>query len=150
MKQVKWIVGNKLRLVIPLESETVTPDGRVTTPYEPPVGSSVKVVLVSRYGRCCEYKPEMDGNRAIITDNGELPAGDYDVEINVTEPGGTRRRSRWPQILQICPTNEAVLQEWNEFAQPATEVLTSAIFFFAKGDKGDSFNYKIIDNIIDL
>ena len=134
---IKWIFGNALKLALPLQKVTVTPEGKVTEDYNVPAGSIVKIYLQSPFLKE-EFTPTIeDGNVAVFEDDGTLPVGHYSVTIEVTEPNGTNRRSKWPWVVIIYDNNTAVLDAFDDFPDYAEgEVIESAVFYFAEGPQG--------------
>ncbi len=138
MAEVKWIRGNKLRLSIPLQKVTVSQDGKVTEDYIVPQDAVVAVLLNGTYKKH-ELSAVVNDNILVVEDNGTLNAGIYAVEIIITESDGTRLRSQWPDMVHIYNDNTAVLDEFEDFPDYANgQVLEAAVFYFAKGDKGDN------------
>jgi hypothetical protein len=136
---IKWIFGNALKLALPLQKVTVTPEGKVTEDYDVPAGSIVKIYLQSPFLKE-EFTPTIkDGNVAVFEDDGTLPVGHYSVTIEVTEPDGTPRRSKWPWVVIIYDNNTAVLDAFDDFPDYAEgEVIESAVFYFAEGPQGET------------
>jgi len=139
--KIIWVMGNRQPLIIPMEQEIIPQEGDpYTEDFYPAEDDVVKVTLIGAY-RPFVYTPEVDGHLLILTDNGTLPKGLYGVQITVTGANGeTRLRSFWDQQIVVTEKNNSVLKEWDEFKdQPVTA--RAAVFFFAKGDKGDPFEY---------
>ena len=137
-----WVMGNRQQLIIPMEQEIIPAEGDpYTEDFYPAEDDVVKVTLTGAY-RPYIYTPEIDGHLLILTDPGTLPKGLYGVQITVTGANGeTRLRSFWDQQIVVTEKNNSVLKEWDEFKdQPVTA--RAAVFFFAKGDKGDPFTYQ--------
>lgn len=138
--KVYWVRGNTQTLLIPLEKEVMTPQEEIVPePYYPAEGSEIIVRLVGQYNKY-SYTPQVDGNLLLITDNGGIGRGCYSVEILVTNPDGTHDRSMWENQVVVTDSNASVLQEWDEFKEQDVKA-RAALFFFAKGDKGDPFTY---------
>lgn len=132
--KVYWVAGNTQPLLIPLEQEVIGVDNEIVAePYYPAEGSTVTVNLVGKYNKR-SYTPQIDGNLLLITDNGTIGAGAYDVEVLVENPDGTRHRSLWTNQVVVTKQNDSVLQEWDEFKLLDVKA-RAALFFFAKGDK---------------
>ncbi len=128
-----WVRGNKQPLLIPLEQEVIRQDGEmIIEPYYPEGGATVNVYLVSRKKKY-HFRPTVDGNLLSITDNGNIPAGCYGLEVTVINEDDTPFRSYWPDQVVVTDSNPSVLQEWNEFKQQGVQA-RAALFFFAKGD----------------
>ena len=139
--RIYWVRGNTQELLIPLEQEIVPQEGEVeVVPYYPDAEATVQVRLVGKY-RKLSYTPTVDGNLLRLTENATLPSGVYGVEVVVENPDGTRYRSLWDNQIVVTDQNDSVLQEWDEFRQLDVSA-RAAVFFFAKGDKGDPFTYQ--------
>ena len=134
-------MGNRQQLIIPMEQEVIPQEGDpYTEDFYPAEDDVVKVTLTGAY-RPYIYTPEVDGHLLILTDNGTLPKGLYGVQITVVGANGeTRLRSFWDQQIIVTEKNNSVLQEWDEFKEQDVKA-RAAVFFFAKGDKGDAFTY---------
>ena len=138
--KIYWVRGNTQPLLIPLEQEIVPQEGEIQTiPYYPAEGSTVTVSFMGRF-RNYQYTPIVDGNLLRVTDAGKLLAGCYGVAVDVVNPDGSRYHSMWENQIVVTTANDSVLQEWDEFKQQEVKA-RAAIFFFAKGDKGDAFTY---------
>jgi len=141
-EKIIWVMGNRQSVIIPMEQEVIPVEGDpYTEDFYPAEGDVVKVTLTGAY-RPFIYTPEVDGHLLILTDNGTLPKGLYGVQITVVGANGeTRLRSFWDHQIVVTEKNNSVLKEWDEFKdQPVTA--RAAVFFFAKGDKGDPFTYE--------
>lgn len=139
--KIYWVRGNTQELLIPLEQEIVPEEGEIQVePYYPAEGATVTVCLVGKYKKYT-YTPTIDGNLLRFTESGTIPAGVYGVEILVNNPDGTQYRSLWENQIIVTNANDSVLQEWDEFKQLDVKA-RAALFFFAKGDKGDAFTYE--------
>ena len=139
--KIYWVRGNTQELLIPLEQEIVPQEGDIeVVPYYPDQDATVTVHLVGKY-RKMSYTPQVDGNILRFTENGTIPAGVYGVEVLVNNPDGTQYRSLWENQIVVTNANDSVLQEWDEFKQQDIKA-RAALFFFAKGDKGDAFTYE--------
>lgn len=141
-EKIIWVMGNRQSVIIPMEREVIPEEGNpYTDDFYPAEGDVVKVVLTGSY-RPYIYTPEVDGNLLIVTDNGTLPKGLYGVQITVTGSNGeTRLRSFWDQQIVVTERNNSVLKEWDEFKKQDVKA-RAAVFFFAKGDKGEPFTYQ--------
>lgn len=141
-EKIIWVEGNKQQVIIPMECEVIPEEGDpYTEDFYPAEDDVVKVALTGRY-RSYIYTPEVDGNLLIVTDNGTLPKGLYGVQITVVGSNGeTRLRSFWDQQIVVTERNNSVLKEWDEFKKQDVKA-RAAVFFFAKGDKGDAFTYQ--------
>jgi hypothetical protein len=139
-KKVYWVYGNTQTLLIPLEQEVMTEQEQIeAVPYYPDANALVTVNLVGRIKKY-SYTPTVDGNLLRITDTGTLPTGCYGVEVVVVNPDQSQYRSQWDCQVVVTTSNDPVLQEWDEFKEKDVEA-RAALFFFAKGDKGDAFTY---------
>ena len=138
-EKIIWVMGNRQQLIIPMEQEVIPEVGDpYTEDFYPAEDDVVKVTLTGAY-RPYIYTPEVDGHLLILTDNGALPNGLYGVQITVVGTNGeTRLRSFWDQQIVVTEKNNSVLKEWDEFKQQNVQA-RAAVFFFAKGDKGDAF-----------
>ena len=129
-KKIKWVQGNTQSAAIPLEEEVqeASIEG-----YIPPEGSDIKVRLSGRYQKF-DYIPTLiDGSVLTITDDAQIPVGEYGVEVFITEPNGRKLHSRWNNVICVTPTNDGVLQEFDEFLQDETLTVDPCVFYFAKG-----------------
>lgn len=141
-EKIIWVMGNRQQLIIPMEQEVIPQEGDpYTEDFYPAEDDVVKVTLTGAY-RPYIYTPKVDGHLLILTDNGTLPKGLYGVQITVVGANGeTRLRSFWDQQIIVTEKNNSVLKEWDEFKEQAIQA-RAAVFFFAKGDKGDAFTYE--------
>ena len=139
-KAIPWVQGNPLTLRIPLEKVIITPEGTQTTDYVPQEGDEVVVKLKSER-KTYDYTPEIEGNIAIITDESRLLIGLYAVEVTVTEAEGAKRRSYYPQVIQVVGSTPEMLGAFDDF--PVTEGIvldTPGIFFdFGGGGTVDAY-----------
>ena len=140
-QNIIWVKGNAQPLIIPLEQEVVTQEGKTTEDFYPEAGSVIKVNLCGKYEKYELENPELDGHLLTVRENGKAPAGKYGLEVLVYEPTGGPHRSYWEAQVIITEKNNSVLEEWNEFQQQNPQA-RAAVFFFAKGDKGDAFTYE--------
>ena len=139
--KVYWVYGNSQTLLIPLEEEVMTEQQQIeAVPYYPDANAQVTVNLVNQYKRY-SYVPTVTGNLLTITDDGTLPYGCYSVEVIVVNDGSTQYRSQWDNQVVVTNSNDHVLQEWDEFKEQEVTA-RAALFFFAKGDKGEAFTYE--------
>lgn len=139
-KKVYWVKGNTQTLLIPLEQEVIPQEGEIQVlPYYPAEDSTV-TVYITGMGVRRPYTPTIDGNLLTITDNGNLPAGGYDIEVTVDNIDGTQYRSLWANQIVVTNQNDSVLEEWDDFRTQSVEARAS-LFFFARGEKGDPFTY---------
>jgi hypothetical protein len=119
---------------------TITAEGNVTEDYEPQEGDTVTVILRSPRSEKM-YNPEIDGNIATIEDNGQLLIGEYAVETQVVEAGGTKRRSYYPCVINVMKATPDMLSAFDDFPQYADGVLldTPCIFFAIGGGTIDAY-----------
>lgn len=136
--KIIWVAGNKQSVIIPMEQEVIPGEGEpYTEDFYPAEDDVVKVTLTGSY-RPYIYTPEVDGHLLVLTDPGTLPKGIYGVQITVVGSNGdTRLRSFWDQQIVVTEKNNSVLKEWDEFKNQDVQA-RAAVFFFAKGDKGDT------------
>jgi len=138
--KIYWVRGNTQQLLIPLEQEIVPEEGEIRVePYYPSEDADVTVTFKGKY-ISYKFTPIVDGNLLIVTDNGTLSTGAYGIEITVVNKDGTRHRSLWDNQVVVTLQNDSVLKEWDEFKKLDVKA-RAAVFFFAKGDKGDAFTY---------
>lgn len=129
-KKIRWVQGNTQSVAIPLEEEVQEAS---IAGYVPPEGSVIKVRLSNRFQKFDYVPTSIDGSVLTITDDAQIPAGEYGIEVFVTEPDGTKRHSFWNNVICVTPTNDGVLQEFDEFLQPETLTVDPCVFYFAKG-----------------
>jgi hypothetical protein len=142
IEKIIWVQGNTQSLIIPMEQKIIPAQGGpYTEDFYPAEDDVVKVILTGAY-RPFIFTPEIDGHLLVITDEGTLPKGCYGVQVTVIGANGEMRlRSFWNHQIIVTKRNNSVLKEWDEFKdQPVTA--RAAVFFFAKGDKGDPFTYQ--------
>ena len=144
---IKHVFGNPLQIAIPLTQRIRTLEGgqeiERTEDFFP--SGDVKVVLWSNI-RTYEYIATMNENVAIITDDkGEVSSGLYGVTITcLDQEGKPRRFARADAIKIVTYTADAGIVAGVEF-NAETYTLEGAVFFYAKGekgDKGDPFTYE--------
>lgn len=151
---IKWIQGNELRLAIPLQKVTITQEGKVVEPYIPQENEKVVVELRDNnaYWGAKQYAPiSINDNVVVVKDDGTLAIGIYDVTILIYDKASDKllRRSKWKHQIIIFDDNAQVLDEFDDFPDYGSgEIVDAAIFFFAKGDKGDpgTTNYNELEN----
>lgn len=148
-EKIIWVMGNRQRLIIPMEREVIPETGDpYTEDFYPAEDDVVKVALTGSY-RPFIYTPEIDGHLLILTEPGTLPKGLYGVQITVIDSNGeTRLRSFWDQQIVVTERNNSVLKEWDEFKEQDVKA-RAAVFFFAKGDPFtyDDFTPEQIEDI---
>lgn len=126
-KAIPWVQGNPLTLRIPLEKVIITPDGTQTTDYVPQEGDELVVKLKSER-KTYEYTPEIEGNIAIITDESRLLIGLYAVEVTVTEAEGAKRRSYYPNVIQVVQSTPEMLGAFDDFPDVTDAKYTPQMF----------------------
>lgn len=135
MATIIRVQGNRLELAIPLQTVTMTPNGKVTEDYNVPADAEVKVVLLSSW-KTYGFEPlSISGNVVTMRDDGKLPAGKYAVEVRIRQADGTPLRSKYCNIIDIRDCNDGVTQEYDDFIEGSV-TLDAQIFWFAKGDDG--------------
>lgn len=140
-KAIPWVQGNPLTLRIPLEKVIITPDGTQTTDYVPQEGDELVVKLKSER-KTFDYAPEIEGNIAIITDESLLLVGLYAVEVTVTEAEGAKRRSYYPNVIQVVQSTPEMLGAFDDFPDATDGIVldTPGIFFdFGGGGTVDAY-----------
>lgn len=140
-KAIPWVQGNPLTLRIPLEKVIITPDGTQTTDYVPQEGDELVVKLKSER-KTFDYAPEIEGNIAIITDESRLLIGLYAVEVTVTEAEGAKRRSYYPNVIQVVQSTPEMLGAFDDFPDATDGIVldTPGIFFdFGGGGTVDAY-----------
>lgn len=136
MATIKRVQGNRLELAIPLQTETMTPSGKVVADYIVPEGAEVRVLLVSAWKNLAFVPTSVSGNLVTVVDNGTLPTGKYAVEVRIKEADGTPLRSKYCNIIEVCDCNDGVTTQYDDFIEGSVQ-LDAQVFYFAKGDKGD-------------
>lgn len=132
-----WVKGNTLPLAVPLRTKTAVNGQWVTEDYTPPAGSEIHAFLVGKYKRY-EYEFTLVDNVVKFTDNGQLPIGDYGVEVTVQEPQEVNRRTfKCQQIRIVNCTDELGMLPDGELTLDAEVFIQGE-----KGDKGDKFEYQ--------
>lgn len=140
-KAIPWVQGNPLTLRIPLEKVIITPEGTQTTDYVPQEGDELVVKLKSER-KTYDYTPEIDDNIAIITDESLLLVGLYAVEVTVTEAEGAKRRSYYPNVIQVVGSTPEMLGAFDDFPDATEGIVldTPGIFFdFGGGGTVDAY-----------
>lgn len=99
--------GNFLQLSFPITMKIVSVvDGQETDAVQDVLSSSAQVQVELVMGKkVFPFIPEMNGNRATITDYGNLPIGTYDIVIKMSEDG-TNVRYKKRTLLRIVDTTE--------------------------------------------
>lgn len=99
-QRLHWLQGNYLHLIIPLQRVVFTPDGKDVEEYTPPEGSVITVRISSPF-HSYDFVPTQENDVLHVTDNGQIKAGVYSITIQVTEPLGRERRSKWNGMIYI-------------------------------------------------
>lgn len=140
--KVRHVYGNRLTLAIPLQQITLAQTGgqvsAATEDFTPTKEVSVK--LYRRNGGTepgYSFTASVSGNIAIITDEGNITPGKYDIEILTEDAGGNPCRFMQRNALEVvAATIDAGIQPGVEF-DAQTQTLAGTAFLFAKGEKGD-------------
>lgn len=128
-----WVQGNHLELALPMKIVYFTPNGKITQDYEPPTGSTICVEFQSNVNALC-FTPTVEGNVLHVTDNGELPAGIYSVNIHVTEPNGDKRCSKLKNSIVVYDDNAETVDEFDDFPEWAEgAILQGSVFYNTSG-----------------
>ena len=135
---IPWVRGNRLPLIICVYENVVTQeqvgDSTLTVnemtrvPYTIQDNDTVTVIMKSGF-RQVAMPFTTDGNKVMVTDNGELPTGAYTVEVTIERGDGAR--GRWQETRQVRiyeNTSDAQLGEMYS--------IDADLFFYAKGDTG--------------
>ena len=136
--KLKWVKGNKLTLMIPLEKQMVEGGTVIKEDYTPPSGSTISVTLLGCLHRHVFASVTQTENVLSVMDNGTLKEDVYAVEVIVIEPNGTKLRSMWKNMLEISCDNDGKLQEYNDFMGEDGMELEAAVFYSHEG--GDVTN----------
>jgi len=135
---VRIVQGNVMRLAIPLTLRTLEKVGdeiqATDTDFIP---SSPVTVEFSKGAVKKTLDVEMRGNIAVITDNGTLPIGVYDVTILCNDENGNPYRFKKTPIVQIVDTTkEAGITAPAEY-EVGTWYLNPAIYLAMRGEDGN-------------
>ena len=139
---IKHVKGNLLRLAIPLTIITKTTDGgqetSITEDFIPNINYPITVRLGGSY-LSYSFDATMDGNIAIMEDNGTLPKGVYQVEVLCKDDNGNNCRFMQRSVIDVVDaTIEAGIVIGTEF-EVETHYLDAAVFIRGeKGEKGDT------------
>lgn len=122
---IRVVKGNLLRLSMPLQLRSVV-DGEATVTDFVPTGPVY--VLVSDGAPRHRYAAVMDGNKAVIEDNGTLDLGAYNIEVYCQDEAGHNYRHKIRNAFQVVDTAcEACLEPGVEF-DVETHTLDGAVF----------------------
>lgn len=134
---IPWVRGNRLPLVICVYEDVVTQEGEGSlvhnkmerVPYEIQAADTVTVVMKSGF-RQVEMPFTTEGNKVLVTDNGELAAGTYTVEVTIVRGDGAR--GRWQETRQV-----RVYENTSDAQLGEMYAIEADLFFWAKGDTGN-------------
>lgn len=134
---IPWVRGNRLPLVICVYEDVVTQEGEGSlvhnkmerVPYEIQAADTVTVVMKSGF-RQVEMPFTTEGNKVLVTDNGELAAGTYTVEVTIVRGDGAR--GRWQETRQV-----RVYENTSDAQLGEMYAIEADLFFYAKGDTGN-------------
>lgn len=143
---IKHVFGNVMRVAIPLTQRIRTlVDGQETeteSDFYPNLSKPIKVVLKREGNLKKEYIPTVEGNVVTFKDDGTLPTGLYDVTVlcydSNSQPCRYMVRTK---IKVVSATKDAGIDAGIEF-DSTDYVLEGAVYFYAKGDKGDPFTFE--------
>lgn len=143
---IRHVFGNVMRVAIPLTQRIRTlVDGHETeteTEFYPNISMPMSIVLFRDGNYRVSYTPTVDGNVVTLTDNGTLPAGMYNVEVLCYDQSEQPCRYMVKSKIQVVSaTKDAGIEAGIEF-DSTDYVLDGAVYFYAKGDKGDPFTYE--------
>lgn len=139
--RIKHVFGNVLKVAIPLTEKIRTAqDGQeveVEQDFYPNTDYPVYVVLNKGGSLKTTYEAAVSGNVATFEDNGTLSVGMYQVEVLCRDKEGSPCRYMVRSIIEVVDaTIDADIEAGIEF-NAETYTLDGAIYFYAKGDKGD-------------
>lgn len=107
LPDVRIVQGNVLRLAIPLTLRTVRKNGSVMdvidTDFIPSSDYPVTAVF-SRGKKRYDITATMDGNIAVVEDNGTIEVGTYDITIECRDDNGNPYRFKQEATLQVVDT----------------------------------------------
>lgn len=153
---IKHVYGNVMRIAIPLTMRIRTMTDGVETETEedfyPNPTKPVVVSLMRDGGFKKDYTPTVEGNLVTFEDDGTLDVGIYQVTVKCYDMQGQPCRYMVRAIIQIVSaTIDAGIRAGIEF-DSVDYVLEGAVYFYAKGDKGDPFTYEDFtqEQILDL
>lgn len=144
--RIKHVYGNVLKVAIPLTMRIRTlEDGEEVEREEdfyPNPNYPVVVDLYKGGGLHREFTASVEGNVASFEDSGDTPVGVYQVEVLCKDQAENPVRYMVRAIIEIVDaTIDAGIEAGIEF-NAETYTLEGAVFFYAKGDKGDAFTYE--------
>lgn len=112
-KALHWVKGNKVNFILPLQIVFMPKESGDVEPYTPPVGSQIRVI----FNGCINsyvFTPTQTEDVLVVTDNGTLPVGSYNVIVSIIEPNGRERKSRWENLVSIHCDYESALDASEE------------------------------------
>lgn len=129
--RIKHIQGNVLRIAIPLTLRSLVKDGdeMIATDTDFVPSSEYPVIVVLSKGKTVyPLTATMDGNLAIIEDNGKIPVGTYDITVECRDEIGKPYRFKQAAVLQVVDaTADADIDEEIEY-EATTWYLNAAVF----------------------
>ena len=143
---IKHVYGNVLKLAIPLtqivkemiEGEVVTTE----SDFYPNPNYPTKITLRGEGSIKFDFNATVDGNVATMIDYGTVLVGLYQVEVRCYDMQNNPMRYMVRAIVQVVDaTIDAGIQAGIEF-DTEEHLLDGAVFFYAKGDKGDPFTWE--------
>lgn len=139
--KIKHVFGNVMRVAIPLTMRVRKLIGGQETETEedfyPNPNHDVEIVLYKGGGLKTLYIASVDGNVATFEDGGELPVGTYQVEVRAFDAEENPVRYMVRSIIEVVDaTIDAGIEAGIEF-DAETYTLEGAVFFYAKGDRGE-------------
>lgn len=142
---IRHVYGNVLRVAIPLTIRTRTLQDGVEVETEedfyPNPDYPTVIDLYKGGGLHCTFDATVEGNVASFADNGDTPIGIYQVEVTCKDDEARPVRYMVRAIIEIVDaTIDAGIEPGVEF-NAESYTLEGAVFFYAKGDKGDPFTY---------
>lgn len=144
--RIKHVYGNVLRVAIPLTIRVRTLEEGVETEREedfyPNPDYPVTIDLYKGGGLHRTFDASVEGNVASFEDEGDTPVGVYQLEVLCKDANAEPVRYMVRAIIEIVDaTIDAGIEAGIEF-NAETYTLEGAVFFYAKGDKGDPFTYE--------
>ena len=143
---IKHVYGNVMRLAIPLTMRIRTmTDGQeheTEEDFYPNLEKPMSVTLMREGGHTKTYTPSLTGNVMTIEDDGSLSIGLYQVTIKCYDLNNNPCRYMVrSKVKVVSATGDAGIVAGIEF-DSEDYILDGAVFFYAKGDKGDPFTYE--------
>lgn len=128
-ERIKWPVGNRLDLCLPLRKITVVAGGTQFGDYVPSAVATVKVILVGTY-KSFEFTPRVVGNKLYISDDGNLTTGSYSIDVRIQEPDRNLRSFRCGELEIVRETRQLAL---GDFVLDNNITLDADAFIFGEG-----------------